>query len=362
MYQNRGRTWGANIRCLWMLGCLVAASTPALAQSTVNLQMDGGTFAKAMREAVLDPAEKELGIKISVDSNSGNGIADLRAQVASGRPTIDIMSQGGYSAPMVEKEGLLEPLDYKAIDVSAMPTSSYGKSWVAAYEFSAVLTWNTETLKQAVRTPPTSLAALWDFKTYPGKRAIRRRPLYALEAAMIADGVVPTEVYTALAAPGGIDRAFKKLEELKPHVAVWWTSGAQSAQLMKDAEADLGMLWDGRAKGLKNAGAPVDFTYAQQILQVDCWVIPKGAPNRDAAMKLLAYMMRPEVQARFAMATGGYPPSNPKAYDTGIITSEARQQMSGTPERRKMAIIQDVNWWAANIEAVEKRFTSFLQQ
>jgi putative spermidine/putrescine transport system substrate-binding protein len=337
----------------------VAAGSPALAQQVVTIQMDGGAFAKAMREAVLDPAEKELGIKISVDSNSGNGIADLRAQVASGRPAVDIMSQGGYSAPMVEREGLLEPLDYKMIDVSGMPQSSYGKSWIAAYEFAALIAWSTETFKDK---KPAGWAALWDFKTYPGKRSLRRRPLYALEAAMIADGVAPADVYTALSAPGGLDRAFKKLEEIKPHVAAWWTSGAQSMQLMKDGEADIGMLWDGRARALKNGGAAVDFSYDQQILQFDCWVIPKGAPNRDAAMKLIAYMAKPEPQARFAMAVGGYPPANPKAYDTGIISADAVKQMAGTPERRKNAIAQDVSWWANNIESVEKRFTSFLQQ
>ena len=41
-----------------------------------------------------------------------------------------------------------------------------------------------------------------------------------LEPALIADGVPIDQVCAVLSAPGGIERAIKKLEELKPHIAV----------------------------------------------------------------------------------------------------------------------------------------------
>ncbi len=39
----------------------------------------------------------------------------------------------------------------------------------------------------------------------------------------MADGVAPDALY-----PLDVDRAFRKLEQIKPHIAVWWTSGGQS--------------------------------------------------------------------------------------------------------------------------------------
>ncbi|MDB5370166.1 MAG: short-chain dehydrogenase [Roseomonas sp.] len=45
----------------------------AAAQEPVTIAIDGGAFARAMRVAILDPAERELGLKITVDTNSGNG-------------------------------------------------------------------------------------------------------------------------------------------------------------------------------------------------------------------------------------------------------------------------------------------------
>jgi spermidine/putrescine-binding protein len=38
---------------------------------------------------------------------------------------------------------------------------------------------------------------------------------------------------------------------LKPHIAVFWKSGAQHAQLMKDGEVDMTTGWNGRFDNAK---------------------------------------------------------------------------------------------------------------
>ncbi len=61
----------------------------------------------------------------------------------------------------------------------------------------------------------------WDVKKSPGTRAYRANNVDgALEPALMADGVPP--------------------------VAVFWSSGAQQAQLMKDAEVDMTTGWNDR--------------------------------------------------------------------------------------------------------------------
>src|SRR6185437_4806523 len=79
-----------------------------------------------------------------------------------------------------------------------------------------------------------------------GKRSYRKSVAGALEPALMADGVPADKVYEVLSAPGGIERAIKKIKELKPNIAVWWASGAQHAQLMKDGEVDMITGWNGR--------------------------------------------------------------------------------------------------------------------
>ena len=48
-----------------------------------------------------------------------------------------------------------------------------------------------------------------------------RRVRGNLEFALIADGVAPGDVYKVLATSEGVDRAFRKLDQLKPYI-VWW--------------------------------------------------------------------------------------------------------------------------------------------
>ena len=58
-------------------------SGESVAQQSITISSWGGAFQKAQREAWFNLVEKELGITIKEDTTSG--VADIRAQVASGR-------------------------------------------------------------------------------------------------------------------------------------------------------------------------------------------------------------------------------------------------------------------------------------
>ena len=207
---------------------------------------------------------------------------------------------------------------------------------------------------------PSGWAAFWDTKNFPGQRSMRKHPIYALEMALIADGVPMDKLY-----PLDVDRAFKKLEQLKPHVLVWWSSGAQSAQVLKDGEVDMVAAWNGRIQALETEpegkGGKVKTTFNQQIIVSDSWMIPKGAPNRELALKAIAIMSRPEVNARISNYIN-YAPSNMKGYDTGVIPKDKLPGLPNSPENFEKGFVQDVAWWVNNADAMVKRFDAFLQR
>ena len=96
---------------------------------------------------------------------------------------------------------------------------------------------------------------------------------------LMADGVPPDKVYEVLSQPGGVERAIKKIKELKPHVAVWWASGAQHAQLMKDGEVDMITGWNGRFDVVAKDGGKVAYTFNQALLDYDCYAILAPTPR-----------------------------------------------------------------------------------
>src|SRR5205823_2462578 len=87
-------------------------------------------------------------------------------------------------------------------------------------------------------TQPKSWADWWDVKKFPGARSMRDHPVDNLEFALIADGVAMDKLY-----PLDVDRAFKKLDQIKPHVNVWWSTGQQPAQLLLDKQFWIDDAW-----------------------------------------------------------------------------------------------------------------------
>lgn len=328
---------------------------PAAAQKSITVSSWGGAFQKAQREAWFNVVEKELGITIKEETTSG--IADVRAQVASGRPTWDLTTQGAYNCALLEKEGKVEKLDPAIVGDPGVPANLKSDYWISQIVYSVAIGWRK---KPYGDKKPAGWAAFWDTKNFPGPRSLRRHPIYNLEAALIADGVPMDKLY-----PLDIERAFKKLKEVKPHVLVWWNSGAQSAQVLQDGEVDMVGAWNGRiqaAMAEKNAkGGELGITFDQQMIVSDCWLIPKGAPNKDLAMKALAIMMRPDVQARLPLQIN-YAPSNNKAFDTGLIPKEIMANLPNSPENIGKGFVMSVDWWVQNADEMVKRFDAFLQE
>jgi putative spermidine/putrescine transport system substrate-binding protein len=88
---------------------MALGGTAEAQQRSITVSSWGGAFQKAQREAWFNLVEKELGITIKEETTQG--IADVRAQVASGKPTWDLTTQGYYTCALLEKEGRLEKLD-----------------------------------------------------------------------------------------------------------------------------------------------------------------------------------------------------------------------------------------------------------
>jgi putative spermidine/putrescine transport system substrate-binding protein len=152
-----------------------------------------------------------------------------------------------------------------------------------------------------------------------------------VEFALLADGVPRDQVYKVLSTEEGLERAINKIRELKPHVAVWWKSGAQHAQLMKDGEVDMTSGWNGRFDVAKKDGAKVSYTFEDGLLGFDCFAIPKGAPNEALAMKFLAKISTAEMQANLPLYIT-YGPANKASYSLGIIDDALARSLPSHPD------------------------------
>lgn len=331
-------------------------STASLAEDTLRIVSWGGAYQKGQSVGIFQPAAKAMGITVKEDTYGG--ISDVKLMVKSGADKFDIFSSGAGGCASGGAEGILEKLDYSVIDVSNHLPGMYSEYCAGADIFSVVAAWNTETYGD---NGPRTWADFFDVEKFPGTRAMRAKVDAQLEAALLADGVPMEDIYKVLDSEEGIDRALDKIRSIKPHIAVWWTSGAQHAQLMKDGEVDMTTGWNGRFDVAKLDGAKVSYDWKTGIMDWEGYGIPKGAKNKDLAMKYIAEMMKPEYMAEFAKYIT-YGPTNKKVYELNLMEDSRARMMPSHPDNAKHQLTLRTEWYAKWRTIAAEKYTEMMTE
>ncbi len=335
------------------LSAAVSFSSGALSADPVTVVSWGGSYGEAQDKALFIDASRNSGI--AINRESGASMSKTCLQVESGSVSWDLVVTGSGGAASAAAKGCLEKIDYKVVDVSSFYPGLYTDYCVGSDVFATVMSWNTDKYGEPGSPgAPKSWADFWDVKKFPGTRAYRANNVDgALEPALMADGVPPEKVYEVLSTKEGMMRAINKIRELKPHIAVFWGSGAQQAQLMKDAEVDMSTGWNGRFDNAKKDGAKVGYTLNQALLDYDCFAMPKGAPNKDMAMKFLNEISKAEYQANLPFHIT-YGPTNKKAYEVTTAPKELIESLPSHPKNVAMMLPVSLDFYAKHrTEALE---------
>ena len=324
---------------------LLAFSFQTASAEPITVVSWGGSYGKAQDRALFTDASNHSGI--AINRESGASMTKTCLQVQSGSVTWDLVVTGSGGAAAAAADGCLEKIDYSVVDVSDFYPGLYTDYCVGSDVFATVMAWNTDKYGEPGSPgAPSSWADFWDVKKFPGTRAYRANNVDgALEPALMADGVPPEKVYQVLATPEGKRRAINKIRELKPHIAVFWGSGAQQAQLMKDAEVDMSTGWNGRFDNAKKDGAKVGYTFNQALLDYDCFAMPKGAPNKEVAMRFLAEVSKPQYQANLPFYIT-YGPTNRKAYEMTKAPKELIESLPSHPKNVPLMLPVSLDWYA----------------
>lgn len=306
----------------------------------------GGANTDARIEANFKPFEEEYNCKITVVTPCD--YAKLQTMVDTNTVEWDVMNCDAYWGVLAGSQSYLEEIDYDVVTANLNPetTSQYVCS---AETYSSAISWNTD--KYSQDTSPKSWADFWDTEKYPGKRAMWKYPVTVLEAALMADGVAAEDLY-----PLDTERAFAKLDEIKDDI-VWWSAGAEPAQMLSTGEADLALAWSGRIANAKEEGSPVDFTYNQAVVISAGWVIPKGAPHAELAQEFLNYISSPEMMLAFSEKIP-YGASNLDTPD--LMSDELKVSLGLSEEQTANEIYLDNAYWAENLEELEEEFNAWL--
>ncbi|MBI1779190.1 MAG: ABC transporter substrate-binding protein [Proteobacteria bacterium] len=294
----------------------------------------GGALSAMEKDAFMDPAEKLFGTQIVNASPTTQ--AKIKAMAEAKAVEWDLVDVGGRSIFIGRDQGFLEPIDY-----SLVPNAkTVDKRWVHTHGVytstgATLIAWNSKAFPNG--KGPQSWKDFWDVKNFPGARGLYKLMYYNYEAAMLAAGVKESEMYPVT--PEKAKQAIAKMAEIKPHVNVWWTAGAQPPQLLASGELAMCSVWSGRLFDALKEKAPIDFTWKDGIAWGNAWVVTKGTPYKDLAMKILNSALTEEAQTRL-LGIGVYGPVL-EAAAKKATPEQARQLVMHPDNLKNMMLLSD---------------------
>ncbi|SLN71838.1 ABC transporter substrate-binding protein [Oceanibacterium hippocampi] len=319
------------------------------AAETLTVADAGGSITTANDKVLYEPFRQETGIDLRAVAREHEPISQVKAMVESNSYVWDVCALTKQQALTLDREGLLEPLDWSDPHMQELIPAAKHPTWMAHSVYASILGYRKETFGE---NAPQSWADFWNVDKFPGRRALRKHPVETLEIALMADGVPLDKIY-----PMDLDRAFASLDRIKPHIHVWWTGGAQSVQLLQSGEIELQPMWSSRLQSMIDSGAPVASSWNQGVYAVDGWGVLKGTPRAKNAVKLVSFFARTDRQtARATLLTAG--PTNPNAI--AGVPEDRRIFLPTYPSNLERMLASDDGWWIDNRDAAIERFNTWI--
>lgn len=327
--------------CKGLLMMGIATSAAYAQPKELRMLESGGPSGDSIEQAYIKPFTAKTGIKVVRESPTSTG--KLQAMVQSGNITATLVELGATNVVQARALGLIEPLDWKAINPAPLYEEAKWPDAFGYQYFSTMMAWRKG------EKPLQSWADFWNVKDFPGKRALPDYPSYTLALALLADGVKPEKLY-----PLDIDRAFASLAKIKDHVAVWWKAGAQAPQLLEDKEVTYSAAWSGRVVGSEKLA----YTYNEGLLMLSYFVVPKGADPaaKAAAMGLLHEM---SIAKNQAVAAEIIPYTGASTAIESAIDKSRAHLYPTSDANKKVQVLADPTWTANNAKEIEKRWQQF---
>lgn len=337
---------------LSVLSALLITPTLALANEPVVFASYGGVWADTIKEVCGVPFEKETGIPVRMVATD-NSIAQIRIQQMTRNVQWDIAPTEGDAVIIATENDWLEPLDWsyidpenKIADVGRMPTA------IGAVAYSVAIAYRTDKVPSGKTF--TGWKDFWNVEEFPGPRSLRNTPVENLEFALIADGVETGKVYDVLATKEGMDRAFKKMDEIKEHITVWWSSGQQPPQMLATGNVYYATTFNGRVAPLQADGVPVDIAWNGAAIEMSNYSIQKNAKNKEGALKFIKFCWNnPERLAQIAKKLP-YSSFNEEMYE--YLDPEYAKKLPTHPDNVSKQFHYNAEFWAKNRKAIQARW------
>ena len=357
-----------------LAGSALALVAGAASAQDLTLVSWGGAYQSSQQKAYVEPyVEANPGVSVTWDESSAEAVAKLRAMNEAGNITWDLVDVVAADAIRLCDEGLAMEYDPEELlapgDDGTEAEDDFGDlivsdCFIPQIVYSTTFGYRTDLVPEGVDAP-TDVCAVFDLETYPGKRALEKRPINNMEWALYCDGVAKDEIYDVLATPEGQDQALAKLDTIKDDV-IWWSAGADTPQLLADGEVFMGSTYNGRLFSvIVEQDQPVGMLWDMQVFDLDGWIIPAGLSDEKLAaveefVSFATDTQRLADQAKYISYGPARLSSAPLVSTHAELGVEMAPHMPTDPENAKNTLLYNYEFWADYRDDIDAKFQAWL--
>ncbi len=310
----------------------------------------GGSFADAVRAAIVEPFEKENGVRVTmgVTGNPAQMLALLKAGSLGGASTIDVLWQDLTFSYSAIKQGLVEPLRLENIPSYKRTLPKFNKlqnpvPWDPGTDIHGApaeyvprgIGYNPKFVKREL----TSLRELWN-PEFKGKLGMYNNVQWMMANACFYTG----QDINKIADLGKIWAALREQHKL---VTRYFDNWAEGMELMQNETMWISPFLGGRSVNLQQKGFPIKYFKPKDgwILNADLLLIGRGSKNRYTAEKFIELTYRPDIATRTSELEG---------YPVASLNVQATEAVKALPDydptgQLAGVLAPDPAYWDANM-------------
>jgi spermidine/putrescine transport system substrate-binding protein len=324
-----------------MLLALTALLGPSVALAAEEVNLFG--WSEYVPQEVLDGFTQETGIKVNFETYSSN--EELLSKLVAGGGNYDLIQPSDYAAEVMIRRNMLAPLDRAKLpnlrligpEFQHFPHDPQGNFTVPYMTGTVGIVVNTEKIKDPIKGYKDVFQDKYKDRivVLNDNREIVTWALYSL-------GLQANDITAA------------SLAKARPVVARWvklvkvFDSDSPKTALL-NGDVDLGVVWSGEAAILWNENKKFKYVIPAEGAHrfVDVLAIPAGAKNKDGALKLIDYILRPEVSK---IISDKFPYTNPNLAARQLLSPEQLANPASYPPKARLETLRDIGKMAADID------------
>ncbi|HEX5004367.1 MAG TPA: spermidine/putrescine ABC transporter substrate-binding protein [Gemmatimonadales bacterium] len=278
----------------------VAGMGPWLAGCDRRPRMNLYIWSNYLAPETVPDFERETGIRVTVDTYESN--EELAAKLLAGAQGYDVIVPSSYILPSLVHDGLLLEIPPGALANLGNIAPTFRRPESNPYPGHAVpYMWGLTGIawrRDKVAGPPDSWGIFLD-PAHAGRMTMMddAREVFGAMLRYRGHSINSTE-------PALLAQARDDAIAARPNLLAFVSAPVKGQVIAGDVW--IAHMWSGEASNTAKEAPEVDFLVPREgsAIWTDLLAIPANAPNVDAAIRFIDYILRPEVGARIAEATG----------------------------------------------------------